>query len=58
MLNFICTTIVCIQQYLGTGYISISDQNRFIWDGFNRDYACTGVKPVYACSQIELPQIY
>jgi hypothetical protein len=56
MLNFICTTVVCVQQYLGTGYIKFSDGQRFIWDGFNADYVCTGTSNIYYCERIQLPQ--
>ena len=58
MLNFICTTAVCIQQYLGTGYITAIDGQRFIWDGFNQDYLCSGAANIYSCSRIELPQFF
>jgi len=58
MLNFICTTAVCIQQYLGTGYITFSDGQRFIWNGSNQDYACTGTSRVYHCAPIQLPQYF
>jgi hypothetical protein len=58
MLNFICTTAVCIQQYLGTGYVSISDRQRFIWDGSNHDYACTHASYVYNCKRIKLPEFF
>jgi len=58
MLNFICTTAVCVQQYLGTGYAIISDQQRFIWDGYNTDYACTHYSNIYHCQQTQLPNFY
>jgi len=58
MLNFICTTAVCIQQYLGTGYVTMSDGQRFLWDGSNQDYACTGSSYVYSCQPIQIPTVY
>jgi hypothetical protein len=58
MFNFICTTVVCIQQYLGTGYVPISDRQRFIWDGFNQDYVCAVNSNIYTCSKIYLPTSY
>jgi hypothetical protein len=58
MINFICTTAVCVQQYLGTGYIPVSDGQRFIWDGFNQDYVCAATSNIYTCSRINLPQLY
>jgi hypothetical protein len=55
MLNFICTTMVCVQQYLSIGGIVVSDGQRFIWDGFNGDYICTSSSNIYQCSRITLP---
>jgi len=58
MLNFICMTAVCVQQYLGTGYVLTSDGQRFIWDGFSKDYVCTNYSNIYQCASIQLPTIY
>ena len=52
MLNFICTTMVCVQQYLGTGGVVISDGQRFVWDGFFASYACTANSYIYSCQRL------
>jgi hypothetical protein len=49
---------VCIQQYLGTGYITAIDGQRFIWDGSNQDYQCSGAANIYSCSRINLPHFF
>jgi hypothetical protein len=63
MLNFICTTVVCVQQYLGTGYIQASHGQRFIWNGSNQDYVCATTSSmqtynIYNCNRIELSKAY
>jgi hypothetical protein len=58
MINFICTSMVCVQQYLSIGGIVISDGQRFIWDGFNGDYVCTVSSNIYQCSRTVLPNYW
>lgn len=58
MLNFICITVVCVQQYLGTGHITASDKRLLIWNGSRHDYVCLKTAHIYGCRRINLETDY
>ena len=50
-MNIICTTLMCIQQYLGIGYVVAQSSNVFIYSNFKEEYLCTVSKPIYQCKK-------
>ena len=54
--NIICTTLMCIQQYLGIGYVVAQSQNFLIYSNYKEEYVCTVTKPVYQCEKYLITQ--
>jgi len=50
-MNIICATMMCLQQYLGIGYVVAQSPNTFIYSNFKEEYLCTVSKPVYQCTK-------
>jgi hypothetical protein len=50
-MNIICTTMMCIQQYLGMGYVVAQSQNLLIYSNYKEEYVCTVSKPIYQCAR-------
>ena len=51
MLSFICTTAICVHQYLGIGYVIAQDANTLVYSNFNTVYRCEHSGPIYSCAQ-------
>jgi hypothetical protein len=43
--------MICIQQYLGIGYVVAQSQNVFIYSNYREKYVCTVTKPIYQCTK-------
>lgn len=43
--------MMCIQQYLGIGYVVAQSPNVFIYSNFKEKYVCTVSKPIYQCEK-------
>jgi hypothetical protein len=50
-MNFICTTMMCVQQYLGIGYVVAQSSNQFIYSNFKDEYACSVSSQIYQCTK-------
>jgi|GWRWMinimDraft_13_1066021.scaffolds.fasta_scaffold94576_1 hypothetical protein len=50
-MNIICTTMMCIQQYLGIGYVVAQSQNLLIYSNYREKYVCAITKPIYQCEK-------
>jgi len=50
-MNIICTTMICLQQYLGIGYVVAQSQNLLIYSNYREEYVCTVTKPIYQCEK-------
>lgn len=50
MLNFTCTTLACVQQFLGAGHIVTSTPNSLVFTNYNQTYYCYVQSSVYRCS--------
>jgi hypothetical protein len=49
MLNFICGTVMCLQQYLGVGFVVAQSSDTLIYSNFKKQFACTYSGPIYRC---------
>ena len=49
MVNFICSSISCIQMYLGAGTVLAETQNQIVYFNFHRVYVCTKSQYFFSC---------
>ncbi len=43
--------MLCVQQYLGIGYVIVKSQSQFIYSNFKEEYACSVSGPIYQCTK-------
>jgi hypothetical protein len=55
MLNITCTTLTCLQMYLGSGTITSQADNGFLYRSHDRTYFCKGRSGIYACQDLDEP---
>lgn len=51
MLSFVCSSIACVQMYLGVGYVNLFIGNTLIYTAYFKDktYVCNVVADNYQC---------
>jgi len=51
MLNFVCSSLTCVQMYLGIGYVNMQVSNTLIYSSYYKDktYVCNVVADNYQC---------
>jgi hypothetical protein len=57
MLSFMCSTLACIQTYLGgigAGNVIMSSENFLIYATYNKEYVCNVTNQMYACTSRNL----
>jgi hypothetical protein len=57
-MNFICTTTMCVQQYLGIGYVVAQSSNQFIYSNFREEFACSVSSHIYQCRKGSIDDWY
>ena len=50
MIQFLCLSTACLQQYLGIGFVVLESQNSLVYSRFNRVYYCERSSYSYKCS--------
>jgi len=50
-MNFICSTLSCLQMYLGSGYIVTETPNQIVYYNFQGFYICNQSSNTYKCSK-------
>jgi hypothetical protein len=58
MINFICGTTMCLQQYLGIGNTILNSTDQIIYASSRDTYACTVSGPIYKCQSITTTKDY
>jgi len=52
MVNFICSSLSCIQMYLGAGYTILQTENQILYYNFQRIYVCTKSSYFFSCKSV------
>lgn len=52
MINFICSSLGCIQMYLGPGTVLVETRNQVIYYNFDKIYVCTRSSYFFSCRNI------
>jgi len=51
MINFLCASTMCLQQYLGVGFVVTSSADTLIYSNFKTVYACKYSGPSFNCRE-------
>lgn len=58
MIQFICTTAMCVHQYLGIGITTYNLANAFVYTTTTEMYYCTKQSQFYSCQRASTPGRY
>ena len=57
-MNFLCTTALCVQQYLGIGYVVAQTPNTMVYATYNTEYICNSSGGAYSCTDYPIRHPY
>ena len=58
MIQFLCTTTMCVQQYLGVGITTYNLANALVYTTTTQMYYCTKQSQLYSCQRTPVPTRY
>lgn len=57
MVNFICSSLSCIQMYLGAGYTILETENQILYYNFRKIYVCTKSSYFFSCRNTKMIKV-